>query len=1011
MARQIYQRRTRNLTNPNQNLTGKAIGAIGHSIGKAIDDAKADKASEDAIQDTASDYTDPTFDTSDEPFDPNSVEVIDEASEEFDIEQGLYDDELEEVVDNTPEVVKSDVTPKDMYGDTDTEPITLPDVVTTPSDTVGGEWTGQNFGGTSTLDVTGGGANTFGFEQAANTGSGGGGPQYGPDAKEDVDAFGFGPRYRRQQQGPARLAGTGNSPNSRKPELSPFKRYSPLKNLLEKAQGLSFGPEQVQRDVAPSYLGQIGAAAAEGYNIAVDRHNYKRGVWEKQQKDLSDQFASLEVGPSGVSSIDASKQIMAQQWKKSLADLMRNKDQYSPEEYTTKVDEIKSFSKQFAAGNARIQQLVKDYAGDKDNISLGTDPKNIDIIDTLYNGGDGLTVQNVNGVPTLVGSTNMQQNVSIPLSELANGKNIPKYVKKVPVAQTIIDLSKEISQIKTDIETANGGVYRQSVGWDAVEGSVNEKLDALLESDATVRAIAAERLGVDFDMYEELIASGIDPKERVKKYLRESIRQISEPNRGTTEVRQRGFAPKAPPKGNYADRTKQFVADNPITTPEGLNTINQSLSKSGHRVVNHPDAGYIIVDKNNKAVSRIDPNNPVSLYSYMGVRPGDQPAEQAPTKRKNPLKRMMDFFASPFKRNSPLKDNGDDKWAEHYARLRKKGVSHAQANKWIARQEGSRQISIDEGIAINKAGGSKFESNEPSKQQSKFEAPSAKKPPRRVTAAETARVRAQVEAQEREAARPQQGSTIDSGYTAHGNKVPLAYKSGGSAEGGHYVQYGGQGEITPSREGPGSRWLEDWYSDPETKRRFRTYQGGDQREVDSRIAHQAQASVRSFNDPNSRASATYSPREHQIGINQAGNVSDVDRYLALPHERVHASGFDERVGPQVKQILGNQLNVGQDSKTKQYYDNPEELYGKLTNLRVKLKLKPGQKVTKDMLKGIKSSKKYGEDILRLYDNDKIIKALNTVADTEGKPKKNLKQLYSKPKTALTRKKKYAKRKR
>ena len=357
-------------------------------------------------------------------------------------------------------------------------------------------------------------------------------------------------------------------------------------------------------------------------------------------------------------------------------------------------------------------------------------------------------------------------------------------------------------------------------------------------------------------------------------------------------------------------------------------------------------------------------------------------------------------FAVEEQGDSPLKRNGDDdKWAEHYARLRKKGVSHAQANKWIARQEGGRQIGIDEGIAINKAGGSKFQSNEPSDDgfvdvtgygvdqptNSKFEAPGAKRPG---VTSEARRQEALEYSRQQRAAHQQRVGQNQSGNrnTAHGNRI----------DGGGYAD--------PQKAGPGARWVDDWYSHPETQRRFARYQGGTSQEVDQRIGHAASAGLSVENNPAGGYNAKYEPGRHHITVNEAHSGSGA--YASLPHERVHASGFDERVGGQVANILGKPKDGSK------YLAQPEEMYGNLTDIRVKLGLKPGQYVTPAMLNKAKNSKKFGEGLFKSFDSEKIRKALNTVADTEKpKKKKNLKDFYGKKETALTRKRKYSKSKR
>ena len=108
------------------------------------------------------------------------------------------------------------------------------------------------------------------------------------------------------------------------------------------------------------------------------------------------------------------------------------------------------------------------------------------------------------------------------------------------------------------------------------------------------------------------------------------------------------------------------------------------------------------------------------------------------------------------------------------------------------------------------------------------------------------------------------------------------------------------------------------------------------------------------------------------------------------HERVHASLFDNSQGEYLQGILGNAFHQGEDyfpgegknmgSGNSQYMNIPSETYGNFAEFREKLGLKPGQQLTKEQyLKLVKEKGAENENFFRTYNDDNIIKALNTVA--------------------------------
>ena len=332
---------------------------------------------------------------------------------------------------------------------------------------------------------------------------------------------------------------------------SPFKRngndpHSPQEESVAPVKGgvgngITTSIGEATRSEGPGYLGadpRIAQAAQAGYNQVIDRHNYKAKVWGEKQKEVDQLFGKLETESSGLPSYDASVETMAREWKGEIADLYKNKESLDPVEYTQKKQEILARSAQYAAASKNIQGVLSNYEENKNNISTSTPSETIDILETLSKGGD-VQVKNVKGIPTLVGTTLGGKNISSPISEIANGKNLWRVNPQVDVQPQLNKTINALAKIKSDRETAQG-LTRGTVGWDQLQRSAEGQVDSLLKNDANVRAIAADRFQIDWDAYEELEGGGTNMRAEIRAKLLEEIRQGVAPHQEAETIVQRG---------------------------------------------------------------------------------------------------------------------------------------------------------------------------------------------------------------------------------------------------------------------------------------------------------------------------------------------------------------------------------------------------------------------------------------------------------------------------------------
>ena len=615
MARQIYRRRTRSLANPNQNLTGRAVGAIGKTLGDTFDETKdaldkkkaADKAAADkkAADDKA-----------------NLQQIEDDAyawKEDQDL-QDLEDDTLIAEVD--AEILGEEFDP--LEG--------IPDVVPDEVPEDGGD--GSNItdvvkGGSGGIDVTeSNDGNPYpeikpfygpdmpnkatAGSNPNNDGGGQGGFDLAPLGNAISEGFGNlwdkGVNWLAGQSSTQRVK--GESAYKRK---SPFDRHSPFHAAgYDPNTGTPIGEGYIQRAKPLSYLGDIGVAAAEGYNAAIDRHNYKRAVWDTKQKELDQQFGSLVVPPSGVAPLDASVETMAREWKTELAQLQNAKGSMDPGEYAAAKHEIMGRSKTYKAASQQIQQLLTDYANDKDNISASTKPEILDLIETLSQGGN-VKIGNdpATGQPTLGGTTIGGKPISVPLAQIANGKNAFRYNKKVDIAPQMAQITKTLGSLKRDVEQANGSVLRGPQAWAAVEQSASAQVDNLLNNEAAVRAIAAEQFNIDYDEWEK--RGSETAKDDVKDLLMQRLEQQYSAAAGNQQIIKQ--APKPPAAQQRTSQLEGFFTN--ALTGNDFSQLNGRLAQKGLEIERDED-GTLLLWKGDELVSEGDAIKGYLVQQYGG---------------------------------------------------------------------------------------------------------------------------------------------------------------------------------------------------------------------------------------------------------------------------------------------------------------------------------------------------------------------------------------------------------
>lgn len=128
------------------------------------------------------------------------------------------------------------------------------------------------------------------------------------------------------------------------------------------------------------------------------------------------------------------------------------------------------------------------------------------------------------------------------------------------------------------------------------------------------------------------------------------------------------------------------------------------------------------------------------------------------------------------------------------------------------------------------------------------------------------------------------------------------------------------------------------------------------------------------------------------------NVDSQDDVAIGVHERTHASTIDSAMSKATTDIVGSSFKQDkpQFSSIKGYMIQPTEAYSNFVEMRNKLGMKPGEKIDeKTLIKKMKAIESNGDrdNFYNTYDNDKVIKALNTLASADTKKNKLKKYKY------------------
>jgi len=385
----------------------------------------------------------------------------------------------------------------------------------------------------------------------------------------------------------------------------------------------------MKRAVMPEYAkGSLGSAAAEGYNLAIDRYNYKQAVKKDYDNELTDQMGELEVG------LDKTNP----NYKKDLFELVSNKKseiaksfadytsgKITKLEYENAKDAVKADINSIAQASGALRKITTEFVNDKGTHDLSASkPEIASFYNTLEKNPDAFTVKSINGVDHYVGTTLQGDPVKVPVSKIANGMAGFRLVPKYDYSKASNAALKAMQNI--DVEAKTGfGFGRTNLSPDdpnLKNVAIAELMNSIGTDESRLRSVMANKFGYDYDKFEQML--GDDKEANMQEMLRDAAEEIYKEDivpryfpESKTIVRDPskiGIAPK-PPKSTAGERTtaelQKQINSFPSPTPENIiSDWATIIDKTKYKVQLDDNGVYYITDLKDNPISQLDFNNP-----------------------------------------------------------------------------------------------------------------------------------------------------------------------------------------------------------------------------------------------------------------------------------------------------------------------------------------------------------------------------------------------------------------
>jgi len=384
----------------------------------------------------------------------------------------------------------------------------------------------------------------------------------------------------------------------------------------------------MKRATMPGYAkGRLGAAAAEGYNLVIDKYNYDQAVKADYDEELEDQMGALQVEPDFLNE-QSRKDFMDFSFglKKELSNAFNDysSGKISKVEYENIKSGISSRIKAVGATNTNLATVAKEYANKKGTYDIGASDKEIvDFYNTLEKSPESFTFKTIDGVDYFVGKTRQGKEVQVPASKLANGAAGFRLVEKANISPIVGGALKAMNSFQKTVKTNFGYGTANASPEKAKEIGVANIKAALASDESQLRSLMSQIYGAGYDSYQNFL--GNEPEANREEMLNDAAEHLYEtrvkslyfPQEKTTRfVTQQ----KSQTGGTAGERTaaeiQKQINQFPSPTPENIMSDWATIiDKRKYKVQKDTKGIYFITDLKDNPISQLDFDKPQQIIN------------------------------------------------------------------------------------------------------------------------------------------------------------------------------------------------------------------------------------------------------------------------------------------------------------------------------------------------------------------------------------------------------------
>lgn len=410
------------------------------------------------------------------------------------------------------------------------------------------------------------------------------------------------------------------------------------------------GYRYMKRAVIPEYAqGSLGSAAAEGYNLAIDKYNYNEAVKEDFDNLLEEETEGLII-EQDFTGKEFQQDFLefGQREKLKVANAVAEyaKGNISKIELENIKLEAKSAVDTFATAGNNLKVLRSDFLKQVENgtIDIGASKKqHADFLNTLAKSPDNLTIKNINGADYVVGKTMKGEDLQIPISKLADGSASFGLNPKADLSSISSNALKIVQNLPKKEGRTQFGVGTSTASLEEAEKASMSYFKNLLSKDENLlRSVVSQTANLGYDQFEE--AMGEDKQADMTEMINDAssylFKNYIAPVYGQETITRKFDATERQYRPTAGERTQKQLSDyySKLETPSTKNILQYQSNienfPNKYQVVESEDGQFGIVktDKPDEFISMLDFSNPEQvkkiMFSFGGLKPYSLPTKK-----------------------------------------------------------------------------------------------------------------------------------------------------------------------------------------------------------------------------------------------------------------------------------------------------------------------------------------------------------------------------------------------